>query len=78
MKKRTLTIDFVYMIIQKYLSDVDDGRKSCTSLDLYKPNHNTTLYRDFAEGAGRAPLACCLEIFEACKENVWTIGIFQH
>lgn len=39
---------------------------SCILLLLYILNHKTTLYRDFAAGVGRTPLACCFEIFAVC------------
>ena len=60
---RTLVVDIVNRIIksntQAYVIH------ESYFLLLYILIHNTTLYRDLAAGVGLAPLACCLEIFEA-------------
>jgi len=56
--------------------DCQSGREDvCYTVEYYEgrvvfttsihTHPQTTLYRDFAAGVGRDPLACCFEIFEA-------------
>jgi hypothetical protein len=52
------------------ISFMNSTQEEMHFLCLYILNQHATLYRDFAAGVGRDPLACCLEILVACPRAV--------